>query len=295
MSSLIIGASGYIGSVLLRRMKEQGEEAIGAYHSRPVEGMVRFDLSKDDPAKIDLDWNRVRSVVICTALSSLEEYVRKKEYARAVNVEGMARLFRFAATRKLHVLFLSSEYIYDGTPAVDGRPRCHLENETPGPTTEYGIEKVEAERDLAATVQDYFIARISKNVGVVRGDKTQFTGWAETLLKGDKLKLAHDQRFCCTWVEDTVRAMRTVLKQRGTGLYNMASPESASRYEWGEKLCRTLSVPTSQLESCSIRDFQFSEPRPLDISMNTETFQRDFNFKFTPAEAMLSLVRENCR
>jgi len=83
-----------------------------------------------------------------------------------------------------------------------------------------------------------------------------------------------------------------VIEKKLYGLYNIASPESFSRFELASMLKSQLKIESGKIIPCSIRDFNFLDIRPFNISLNTEKLIKDANFKFSQMKNCISKLEK---
>ena len=291
MKLVIVGASGYLGSALYQQLA-RNHQVLGTYCSCPIPGMIRYDIAQDDPASLPVDWSTIDSIVLASGVTRIEECARNGDHAREINVTAASRFFDFAAARKLHVAFLSTDYVYDGAPSASGKPRLFSEHDPLAPTTQHGLQRVEAEQSLQQAVREHLILRLSMNVTMTRRLGFPFSSWVDALLRGEVLRLATDLVHCVTWVYDTTQAIENALQQKATGIYNLSAPEFFSRYEWGRKVCESIGANSTLVQPCAAADLGFSEARPRDLSLDTDLFQKTVGHEFASTDELMQVLKK---
>ncbi len=175
MKICILGASGYLGSTLYDVMAAD-HQVVGTCCHCPSPGLVRYNMLRDDPENLPIDWNQIEAVVIAAGITRIEECAKDPQGTRQLNVAAVERFCQFAASRQFHVTFISTDHVYDGTPRQDGQLRMHHEQERPAPSTCYGQQKLAAEQCVAELVPRHLILRLSMNVTVARRFSAQQLG-----------------------------------------------------------------------------------------------------------------------
>lgn len=155
---LITGASGFVGSALLRRLRSEGL-AVRACSRR---SMSEMELAGADPVRLpdafaEADWSTALHGVDAIVHTAARVHVMSRQSSAdralydAVNVQGTLNLARQAAQAGVRrLVFLSSIKVNGERTAGDDRFRA---TDAPAPSDAYGISKSRAEdglRDIAA-------------------------------------------------------------------------------------------------------------------------------------------------
>ncbi|MGI8809467.1 MAG: SDR family oxidoreductase [Acidimicrobiales bacterium] len=172
MAVLITGAGGYVGSLVADRYREAGEEVV-------AHGRATGDLATADPFAA-VDPGPITHIVHSGALTRFDV---GREEARAVNVDGTAKLLAFAGTcPRLESLGIVSTVYATGLRA--GPITEQIYDDGPGFANDYEWSKWEAEQLIATTAGD-LPWRILRVATVVADDGsgrvTQHNAFHETL------------------------------------------------------------------------------------------------------------------
>lgn len=292
IKTAVIGASGFIGRHLWNAYRRVDPDTVGTCFSRTQNGLIPFDLRTPNLAALDLSRQGYRSVLISAAKPNVGYCEQNPEESRAVNVDGMKTLIRQIADAGMQVVFLSSDYVFDGMSG--SYPDDALTN----PCTEYGRQKQAIEQELPRVTDNYLILRLSKTYGVIKGDGTLLDEIASTLARGGVIRAAFDQFFSPTLVADLVKAVLKIQQLGLRGVFNVCSPQIASRFEVAESVARALGIREvvgDRLQKVSLHDLPGMSNRPLNTSLLPERLISVVGTTFTPLDVSVARVAEQWR
>lgn len=286
IKTAVIGASGYIGRRLWESYRRVYPNAVGTTFSGTLPGLEHFDIRQGAFNLLRLEETGHRAVLIASAKPNIEFCEREKEAAYAVNVRGTIELVRQVALTSMQVIFLSSDYVFEGRT---GEYDDHAEI---GPTTEYGRQKALVERELPSLTDNYLILRLSKIFGIEKQDKTLLDDIANSLTMGRSVRAATDQVFCPTYIGDLVRAIQATQQRGLKGVLNMCNPESCSRYFVAQGMAQALHIDSTFVKPIKLHDIPEMAGRPLNTSMKCSRLNREVGVSFQTLQASMDAVAD---
>ena len=243
----ILGGRGMLGTDLAAVLAEHG--------SAPVV----FDLPECDVRRrqdLRSALAGVDAVVNCAAYTQVDRAETETELCRAVNADAVGALSAVAAARGVHVLHISTDFVFDGT--LD-RPYC--EDDEPRPISVYGQTKLDGERQLQACGCRGAVVRVEWTYGAAGANFV--TKFVERARQNRELRMVSDQIGAPTWTRDVAGALVELLRQRATGLYHYAAAGYATRLDVA-RLIRDECGLACQLIPCLTADFPAPARRPLN-------------------------------
>ena len=163
----VVGASGYIGSHLLRRYRTEFPNCVGTSFRHNQPGLHTFDLRKPDVAVLQLAETDHEAVVIASAAPNVAWCESHVDESYVLNVEGTLNLIKQLSKTSIKTIFFSTDYVFDGISKEK-----YIDSEETNPITEYGRQKAIVEREIPNLTDNYLICRLSKVYGTTRKDKT---------------------------------------------------------------------------------------------------------------------------
>jgi dTDP-4-dehydrorhamnose reductase len=225
-----------LGQDIVRVAEDQRHQVIALSHD---------DLDVTDPARVERLITRERpdTVINCAAWSDVDGAEESEHEASLVNAQGAGFVADAAAKVDAKVLYLSSDYVFDGTNGPYG------ESDDPGPINAYGRTKLAGERATALVNGRSFIVRTSWLFGPLGGN------FVETMLRlgegGGPVVVVHDQVGCPTYTGHLAVGLLRLIDSASYGIHHMAGAGSCSWYEFAMEIFRQAEVVTRVMATTS--------------------------------------------
>jgi dTDP-4-dehydrorhamnose reductase len=241
---MIIGGSGLLGKALVREWS--GDEVL-PLGSRDVDireaAQVRQMVEKESP-----EW-----IVLAAAYTDVDGCESDPRRAFEVNRDGAANVAEAAKTFGAKLLFLSSDYVFDGKKASP------YETEDPrNPQGVYGRSKAEAEVRLLEVLPEVCIARTSWLFGTGKS-------FPDTILKlaatRPVLDVVNDQRGCPTYTVDLARGIIGLCRKDATGIVHVTNSGDCTWFEFACEIIKSLGLET-EVRPVSSQQMARPAPRP---------------------------------
>lgn len=240
---MIIGGTGLLGKALVREWS--GDEVLAL-------GSRDLDIREAARVREILEKKRPEWIVLAAAYTDVDGCESDPRRAFEVNRDGAANVAEAAKSFGAKLLFLSSDYVFDGkksSPYETGDQR--------NPQGVYGRSKAEAEVRLLDILPEVCIARTSWLFGI--GGKC----FPDTILKlaasRPVLDVVNDQRGCPTYTVDLARAIIELCRKEGSGIVHVTDSDDCT---WFEFACETLKGAGLQTEVRPVSSEQMARPAP---------------------------------
>jgi dTDP-4-dehydrorhamnose reductase len=234
---VVAGAGGMLG-------RDVASAARGMRHQ--VVALGRDELDVTDPAQVERRILRERpgAVINCAAWTDVDGAEENESEASAVNGEGAGFVAGAAAGVEAKVLYVSTDYVFDGTKSGP-----YLESDEPAPVQAYGRSKLVGERATAVANPRSFIVRSAWLFGP-HGDN-----FVETMLRlGDRgapVVVVHDQVGSPTYTGHLAIGLLRLFEGTAYGIHHMAGAESCSWYEFAQEIFRQAEVDAKVMAATS--------------------------------------------
>ena len=242
MRILVIGASGFIGRHLVRRLNAASAHDITAtYRSRPPapDDNAWRQVELTNPAGLEHVFQQARPelVIHLAALADVATAEREPERAAAVNVAATSEIVRLAHLFGARLLFVSTEYVFDG------RRGLYNEDEPPHPVTQYGRTKWQAEQQVAKLATNWSILRTSIVYGWPEpGQRNYAPMLIESLRQGQPRPASPDVYRTPVYVEYLADAIAKIAVRNLTGVFHVAGADWVSMYDFARSIARAFDL-----------------------------------------------------
>lgn len=195
------------------------------------------------------DW-----IVLAAAYTDVDGCETNRELAFDVNCRGAANVAEAAKRFGSRLLFISSDYVFDGTKTIP-----YETNDPLAPRSVYGQSKAEAEKQLKQILPDVCIVRTSWLFGI--GGKC----FPDTILKlaekRAEIDVVQDQRGCPTHATDLASAIIQLCRQNAQGVIHATNRGECSWFEFAEEIVSAAGMNTIVRPTTSDK-FVRPAPRP---------------------------------
>lgn len=256
MKFLVIGASGLVGNHVLRLACEHGHDAVGTFFESPVEGLVPLSLEDERACREVLEEAMPDTLVCCGAWVWTDGCEQDPERAAVVNHRGPASLARACAELGIRFVFVSSNYVFDGSSGP------YDEESLPAPINSYGASKLAAETEIRALGGDHLIIRTCGVYGAEAQGKNFLYQVLRKLSQRQHMLVPTDQIANATNAVDLAWGIIRLVEESESGIWNLAGPDpDLSRIELARRIARAhgldenllVGVPTCDLGQAALR------------------------------------------
>lgn len=228
MRAMVIGGTGLLGKALTREWT--GDEVVAL-------GSKDVDVRSETQVQGAVREHRPEWIVLAAAYTDVDGCETNREIAFGVNTQGAIRVAKAAATSGARLLFLSTDYVFDG------QKTSPYETDDPlSPQCVYGESKARAEVGIRDVLPQCCILRTSWVFGV--GGKC----FPDTILKlaekRDELDVVGDQRGCPTYAVDLSRAIIQLCRKNAAGTVHVTNQNACSWFDFATETIREAGLST---------------------------------------------------
>lgn len=219
MLVFVTGVNGQLGYDTVKELLSRGHRVIGsgtAAECRCACEYCRLDIT--DTVAVNAALMRIKpdAVIHCAAWTAVDAAENEENRGRvyAVNVDGTANIASVCSALDCKLLYISTDYVFDGQGDEPWRPDCH----TYAPLNVYGRSKLEGELAVASAVERFFIVRTAWVFGV--NGKNFVRTMLELGKTHDSLRVVNDQIGTPTYTPDLARLLANMIESEKYGYYH---------------------------------------------------------------------------
>jgi dTDP-4-dehydrorhamnose reductase len=247
MKLLVTGAAGMLGRDVMLAAGNAGHDVVGF-------GRAELDITDAAALAKKFDLERPDVVINCAAWTDVDGSEAAEEAAFAVNGIGAGNVAAAAATVGASVVYVSSDYIFDG---VKGVP--YVESDQPAPLSAYGRTKLAGEEATVAANKRHFVVRSAWLFGIGGPN------FVETMLRlagsGNEVLVVRDQVGSPTYTWHLAYGIVRLIEGIEFGIHHMAAAGQCSWYEFAREIFEQAKVECKVL-SITTEEFGRPAPRP---------------------------------
>jgi len=287
---LIFGASGLLGTHLVRRLAEQGRFPVAIAHNRKAQfpvGVPAYRTPITEPEVVRKTMHRYHpaAVINCAAFTDVDGCERDPGLAARVNTLGAENIARAAKEVGARLVQLSTDYVFDGTAGPGD------ENARPHPINVYGKTKHDAETGVRNADPQSLVIRAASFIGKGPQDRPSFIEqMLATLRAGKPLRAAIDQIANVTDVAALAKGIQEAVEQQIAGVLHLGSRELISRYDLALLVAEVFGLDPGRVEPMMHADLGRAARRPLHGGLIVRKAEQALGWTFpSPRESLENL------
>ena len=276
MKVLVTGVAGQLGHDVVNALAARGHEAIGSDLAPTYEGaddgsavtwLPYEPLDITDGKAVNALIYRLRpdAVIHCAAWTAVDdaedESVQRLVFK--INAEGTANIAVSCMTCGAKMMYLSTDYVFDGQGDTPWDPDCRDFM----PLNIYGQSKLSGEQLVEACLKEYFIVRIAWVFG--KNGKNFVRTMLNLAKNHDSLRVVNDQIGTPTYTYDLARLLVDMIETEKYGHYHVTNEGGyISWYDFACEIFRQAGIPM-QVTPVTTKEYGLSKAaRPFNSRLD---------------------------
>jgi dTDP-4-dehydrorhamnose reductase len=229
MNILVTGAKGQLGSEL-KDLTEFVSDMKFFFHD-----VDSLDISNRSKLEHFFSETNIDVIVNCAAYTAVDTAEEEKEKAFNINHLAVKHLTEIAQTRKIQLIHISTDYVFDGQHFLP-----YTEEDHPNPVTVYGISKRKGEEEIL------------KMKGMIIRTSWLYSSFGKNFVKTiskfsferDTLKVIFDQVGSPTYARDLAQTILRIIQHYQkkqhliSGIFHFANEGICSWYDFAYEITK---------------------------------------------------------
>ncbi|MHC1680360.1 MAG: dTDP-4-dehydrorhamnose reductase [Methanomassiliicoccales archaeon] len=289
---MVIGASGLLGQHMMSAGTDMGLAMTGTYNTvnDGIPGSIQMDITDADSVSRGLEAACPEMVVLCAAMTNVDQCEREPDAAYKVNMEGSFNVAAECRSADVKLVYISTDYVFNGLKGA----RYH-EFEPADPLSVYARSKLEGERVTMDASRNNLVCRVSVVYGWDRlNRKSNFVTWiVDSLRKGQEISLYDDQFVSPTYAPSAARNILELSLGKLKGTCHTSGPDCLSRYDIGMKVAEVFGLDPSLIRAVKTSEMPQLAKRPARSCLGVDLAESELGRPMTSLRHGLEMMREN--
>lgn len=284
MRVLVFGRTGQVAAALAR--SKWPERTALTFLDRSI-----ADLSEPGSLGAMVRSHQPDSVIIAAAYTAVDHAEQEERLATVINAEAPAAIAQAAAELSAPVVYISSDYVFDGE-----KPDWYREADPVGPLSAYGRSKLAGEAAVQSANPHHLILRTS---WIYSATGKNFLRTMLRLAESrDEVGVVADQHGCPTAAGDFAQGLARVLpgivREGGPwGTYHLAGGSATTWHGFAEAIFRRLAERGRRRplnRPINTADFPTPARRPRNSRLSSDLFAETFGVRLPGFQTSLPAI-----
>ena len=282
MKILITGSNGLLGQKLIEYYQANTLNQLVA----TARGLDRFphktgyvyeslDITNQAAVLEIIAKHQPDAIINTAAMTNVDACEGDQAACDELNVKAVEYLVQACNQYKVHLVHVSTDFIFDGTHGpID-------ETEKPAPLSYYGHSKLKAEQYIMAHANSWAIPRTVLVYGIVSDmSRSNIVLWAKGALEsGKEIKVVNDQFRTPTLAEDLAIGCALIAEQKAEGIFNISGSDFMSVFDLVYQVADFWNLDKNLLKMSSSEGIQQPAKRPAITGFIIEKAKNQLGYK----------------
>ena len=267
---LVIGAKGMLGTDLIEVLPISfpNDEILGW-------DIDDIDIREEKNTVTKIENLRPEIVINVAGYTHVDGCELNEKEAFSANAEGMKHIALGAQRCGAKVIYLSTDYIFDGK-----KKEPYLEDDLPNPINVYGHSKWKGERYVQEMTKDGLIVRTQWLFGRYENN------FVISILRQAKekkiLSIVNDQIGSPTFTIDLSKAISMLIRFKACGIFHVTNSDLCSWYTFGQAILKLSGMEDVRVIPISSKELGRQAIRPSYSVLNTQKFKWETGMVLRP-------------
>jgi dTDP-4-dehydrorhamnose reductase len=264
---LVIGAKGMLGRDLVKVLYSTFRTDKHSNWEVLEWDIDEIDIREEKKTVTKIESFQPEIVINVAGYTDVDGCESNEEKAFAVNAEGMKHVALGALRCHAKVVYLSTDYIFDGK-----KREPYLEDDLPNPLNVYGRSKWKGEQYVRELVEDALIVRTQWLYG--RYGNNFVTSILRQVREKKVLSIVNDQIGSPTYTVDLSEAISVLLQYDVRGVFHVANSDLCTWYTFGQAILKLSGMERVKVIPISSKELGQPAVRPPYSVLNCQKLRQ---------------------
>lgn len=279
---LITGSNGLLGQKLAHLLVHQTEVDVVATSRGenklaqilPTLRFVPLDVTDDRQVEQVIARERPTHLIHTAAMTQVDDCEQDRAGCWRLNVEAVRYLVQACEQYQVHLIHLSTDFIFDGQEGP------YDEEAEPNPISYYGESKLAAEVLVRQSTCKWAILRTVLVFGVALDyGRSNIVLWVKNSLEAhQRIRVVNDQFRTPTLAEDLAMGCWLAVQQDAEGIYHISGNELLTPYDMALLVAEYFRLDASLIEEVDASSFSQQALRPPRTGFDISKAERDLGY-----------------
>ncbi|MFZ5999680.1 MAG: SDR family oxidoreductase [Bacteroidota bacterium] len=292
MKILVTGANGLLGQKLTQLLQQQPDThpiatARKSLNYTLTKGEFRaLDITDAASVKQVIESTRPDVVINTAAMTQVDQCETDRAECWKQNVGGVENLVNALEGSSIHLVHVSTDFIFDGTHGP------LEESEKPAPVNYYGESKLAGELLVQQAKFPWTILRTVLVYGITPGmSRTNIVLWVKKSLEdGKKIQVVNDQWRTPTLAEDLAMGCYLAASKKATGIYHISGEGMMTPYDIAIATADFFKLDKSLIQATDSNQFKQPARRPMKTGFIIDKAKRELGYRSHSFQEGLQLL-----
>jgi len=273
MRILITGASGLLGlNLALETCRRHKVFGTIHQHNLKTEAFTVIQTNLLAPGAVErlLDETQPDWIIHCAALANLDACEANPLLAKQLNTDLPRTLASHVARGGARLIHVSTDSVFDGLQGD------YTEQDIPIPVGVYSRTKLDGERAVAEADPNAIIARVVIFGWSLVGNRSLAEFFFYNLSQGKQVMGFTDVIFSPLLANDLAEIFTAMLEVKLSGIYHVVSPESLSKYDFGQRIAQQFQLDGSLIKPALVHQSGLRASRSPNLSLRPDKLVQTF-------------------
>jgi len=282
---LVIGAKGMLGRDLVRIVHSRFRGDRRSSWEILEWDIDEIDIREEKKTVTKIESFRPEIVINVAGYTDVDGCESNEEEAFAINAEGMKHVALGALRCRAEVVYLSTDYVFDGKKA-----KPYLEDDPPNPLNVYGRSKLKGEQYAQEVVKNALIIRTQWLYG--RHGKNFVASVLRQAKEKKVLSIVNDQIGSPTYTVDLSEAISVLLQCDAHGIFHVANSDLCTWYTFSQAILKLSGMEGVKVIPISSKELGQPATRPSYSVLNCQKLKQVTGMTLRPwSEALKDFLQ----